>query len=85
MTTTLESSARMTMPLVCRGRRELGSEQRLAAGNQWQDLGLVFSQPDGRPIDPKRDWKDWKALLQAADVRDARVHDARHTAATLLL
>ena len=27
----------------------------------------------------------WKALLQAAGVRDERVHDARHTAATRLL
>ncbi len=31
------------------------------------------------------DWDDWKTLLKAAGVRDARLHDARHTAATLLL
>ena len=31
------------------------------------------------------DWGEWKALLKAAGVRDARLHDARHTAATLLL
>ena len=37
------------------------------------------------PVDARRDWLDWKALLKAADVRDARLHDARHTAATLLL
>ncbi|WP_448620385.1 tyrosine-type recombinase/integrase [Geodermatophilus sp. URMC 65] len=46
---------------------------------------LSFCQPNGRPIDARRDWLDWKALLKAAEVRDARVHDARHTAATLLL
>jgi integrase len=45
----------------------------------------VFCQPNGRPIDARRDWLDWKALLKAAGVRDARLHDARHTAATLLL
>lgn len=39
----------------------------------------------GGPIDPRRDWAEWKDLLQAAGVRDARLHDARHTAATLLL
>src|SRR3712207_5678508 len=50
-----------------------------------EDGGYVFCQPNGRPIDARRDWLDWKALLKAADVRDARVHDARHTAATLLL
>jgi integrase len=28
---------------------------------------------------------EWKALLADAGVRDARLHDARHTAATVLL
>ena len=27
----------------------------------------------------------WKTLLKAAKIRDAHLHDARHTAATLLL
>jgi integrase len=31
------------------------------------------------------DWRQWKQLLAAAGVRDARVHDARHTTATWLL
>ncbi len=51
----------------------------------WEDHGLVFCQPTGRPIDPRADWASWKALLAEAGVRDARLHDARHTAATLLL
>lgn len=61
------------------------AEQRLAAANVWEDRGFVFCQPNGRPVDARRDWHDWKALLEAASVRDARLHDARHTAATLLL
>jgi integrase len=43
---------------------------------------------DGRFVCAVRnhaDWEEWKALLKAAGVRDARVHDTRHTAATLLL
>lgn len=28
---------------------------------------------------------DWRSLLAVAEVREARVHDARHTAASLLL
>ncbi len=40
---------------------------------------------DGRPLDPGGDYKRWKELLNRAGVRDARLHDARHTAATLLL
>ncbi len=60
-------------------------EERLRAGEHWEDHDLVFCQPSGRPIDPRGDWRDWKALLGRAEVRDARLHDARHTAATLLL
>jgi integrase len=45
----------------------------------------MFAQPTGRPVDPRRDLADWKALLEEAGVRDARLHDARHTAATVLL
>jgi hypothetical protein len=46
---------------------------------------LVFCQPNGRPIDPRADWAGWGVLLQRAGVRQVRVHDGRHTAATLLL
>lgn len=38
-----------------------------------------------KPIDKKADWTAWKALLGKAKVRYIRLHDARHTAATLLL
>ena len=44
----------------------------------------MFCQPNGNPIDPRRDTDDWKALLAEAGLRDARLHDARHTAATVL-
>ena len=59
--------------------------ERTAAEEAWQEHGLVFTQPDGRPIDNGADWKAWKQLLRQAGVRDARLHDARHTAATLML
>jgi len=36
------------------------------------------------PIDPRGDNRAWMALLASAGVRVARLHDARHTAATLL-
>lgn len=45
----------------------------------------MFTQLTGKPIDPRRDLTEWKSILQAAGVRDARLHDARHTAATVLL
>jgi integrase len=44
----------------------------------------VFAKPDGRPLNPNTDYHDWKALLKEAGLRDGRLHDARHTAATVL-
>ncbi|WP_338146833.1 site-specific integrase [Streptomyces boncukensis] len=70
---------------VLRAHRAEQQHQRARAGSAWDEHDLVFCQPDGRPVDPRDDWEDWKELLHAAKVRDARVHDGRHTSATLLL
>ena len=77
----------LPQPLVAalRVQRTNQARERLVAGSMWHDHDLVFAIEDGRPIQANRDWKEWKALLAAAGVRDARLHDARHTAATLLL
>ncbi len=74
-------------PLIAqlRAHRRRQRAERLAAGAPWEDWDLVFCSPAGAPTDPHDDWDDWRALLSAAGVREARVHDARHTAATLLL
>jgi integrase len=59
--------------------------ERMPAGSERHDEDLVFAQPNGRPIDEKSDYDDWSRLLQAGGVRHVRLHDGRHTAATLLL
>lgn len=46
---------------------------------------VVFSQPSGRPVDPRRDWQDWQDILKAAGLPPSRVHDLRHALGTLLL
>lgn len=48
-------------------------------------VGYVFTRADGRPLSVTTLWKRWQALLARAQVRRIRFHDARHTAATLLL
>lgn len=65
--------------------RQQQDREREHAGNLWEDGGWMFAQPNGRPIDPTMDRAEWKRLLTDAGVRDARLHDARHTAATVLL
>lgn len=74
-------------PLLALLREQQAAQQaeREFAGTEWHEGGWVFTQPTGRPIDPRADHDEWKALLADANVRDARLHDARHTAATMLL
>ena len=59
--------------------------EQAAAGQFWRDEGWVFTTPAGGPINPRTDYNEWKRLLRAAGLREARLHDARHTAATVLL
>lgn len=66
-------------------RREEQQRQREHAANLWHEDGWVFTNADGTPVHPRTDHDEWKALLKAAGVRNARLHDARHTAATVLL
>jgi integrase len=59
--------------------------ERLAAGDAWEPRDLVWCGPQGQPIDPHDDREEWKALLTEAGItKDTRLHDARHTAGTLL-
>lgn len=65
--------------------QERQNAERLAARQLWHDEGWVFAKPNGRPLNPNTDYHEWKALLREAGLRDGRLHDARHTAATVLL
>jgi integrase len=66
------------------GHRSAQDAERELAADLWHDGGWVYAQPIGKPVDPP-DYVEWQALLKAAGVRPARLHDARHTAATMLL
>ena len=59
--------------------------ERAMARELWHDEGWVFATPTGQPINPRTDYREWKRLLRDAGLREARLHDARHTAATVLL
>jgi site-specific recombinase XerD len=57
-----------------------------AHSRSWvEDWDLVWCQPNGPHIDTHDDWDEWKALLAEAGITEnARLHDARNTAGTLL-
>ena len=68
-----------------REHRESQNRERQKARQIWEGGGWVFTSPTGRPLNPNTDYHDWKKLLKDAGVRDGRLHDARHTAATVLM
>jgi integrase len=62
------------------------AEERAAAGSSWRDLGFVFCSPTGSPLDESNVYKrQWLPLLAAAGIPPMRLHDARHSHASLLL
>ncbi|MFF4122142.1 tyrosine-type recombinase/integrase [Microbispora rosea] len=66
------------------GRRR-GSSGRNTTFSSRPAEDLLFPTRRGRPMERSEDYKMWKALLKQAGVREARLHDARHTAGTLLV
>jgi len=65
--------------------RELQAEERAAAGDEWQESGLVFTSTIGTPLDARAVIRRHHAILKAAGIPRLRFHDLRHSAATLLL
>lgn len=58
---------------------------RAFAGARWVESGLVFATPTGRPLEHSTVSYAFGKALQAAALPKIRIHDLRHTAATLLL
>jgi integrase len=68
-----------------RQRQEHEKERSPATYTGWTDPRIVFATPIGTPIDHRNDAREFKKLLARAGIRDMRLHDLRHTAASLLL
>lgn len=59
-------------------------ERRLQAGPAWTDHDLVFTTGEGSPIQPRVLARAFDVLQAKAKVQRIRLHDLRHTHATLL-
>ena len=68
-----------------RSHRRLQAEERLQQGTYWQDNDLVFCRVDGRPLEATNLIPVLHRALKAAGLPQIRIHDLRHTAATLHL
>ncbi|HEX6488997.1 MAG TPA: site-specific integrase [Candidatus Dormibacteraeota bacterium] len=80
---TIQLSALAVAAIANHRRRQL--EERLAAGPYWQDCGLIFSSTEGTPLDPHNVYVAFQRALQRTKSPRMRLHDLRHTAATLML
>lgn len=55
------------------------AEQRLLAGELWEDSGLVFTNELGHHLAIHTVYKDFKAVVASIGRPDARFHDLRHS------
>ena len=85
-TSTSERTIPLPQPLirVLREHRRRQLEERTTSGAAWEDHDLVFCTAQGRPIEPRNINRAFSALLQKASLRPIRLHDLRHSCATLL-
>ena len=54
-------------------------------GSDWVNTGLVFTTSLGTPIHPRNALRSFKRLIKPLDVTQVRLHDLRHTYASLAL
>lgn len=65
--------------------REAQEFERRSWGDSYRDQGLVFCRPDGTPHNADTITSEFDRLLRRSGVKRLRLHDTRHTHATLLL
>jgi len=66
------------------GHTQIIARHKEQSAKQWQELDLVFPREDGSPRSPKTDYDQWQDALKLCGIAPRRLHDARHTAATLM-
>ena len=67
-----------------RTMRAQQAQDRLRAGEVWQDTGYVIADGLGRPMHPDHYGRRFRQICKDAGVPLIRLHDVRHTVATLL-
>ncbi|WP_433242951.1 tyrosine-type recombinase/integrase [Actinomadura nitritigenes] len=75
------------LPIVWDAMIELADRQmyaKRAAGAGWVETGFVFTTRTGRPIEPRNLARAFERICENAGLRRIRLHDLRHTTASLL-
>lgn len=74
-----------TITQALREHRERQGVERDPIDARWNELDLVFTRPDGQPLDGTVVSHQFHKLLDMAGLPQRRFHDLRHSCATLLL
>ncbi|MEE9247411.1 MAG: site-specific integrase [Dehalococcoidia bacterium] len=74
-----------TSALILRQHREQQELRREALAMPLREEDLIFAQFDGSPINPDFVSQAWRRTAKAVGYQSVRLHDARHTHATLML
>ena len=72
-----------TVAMLRRHRRQQ-LEERMASGQRGDD-GFVFAKPDASPVHPDLISQTFQRFMAQSDLPKIRLHDLRHTHATILL
>jgi len=97
----IDGSAQISSPKTSKSRRSVDvdddtvsvlaqweaaqNEERRQWGAAWDEHGLVFTRENGSPIPPDGFTKRFRQLAEQAGLPILRLHDLRHTHASLLL
>lgn len=86
------AKSRRTVPLpafaveALREHRKEQAAARLKAGEAWNDHGFIFAAENGEPLNTRNlDQQHFQKIQKAAELPRLRMHDLRHSHATLLL
>lgn len=69
---------------VLKAHRRRQAKERIAAGPEWRDEGLVFCTTLGTPIDPSNFRREFTRVTKAAGLGHWHPHELRHSAVSLL-
>ncbi|OZE30229.1 hypothetical protein CH256_15045 [Rhodococcus sp. 05-2254-6] len=82
--------SRRTLPIskpleaALRAARAQQARDKLSLGEHYQESEYVVRLPSGQAVHPNLLTFRWKKILESAQLRHVRLHDARHTCATLM-
>jgi integrase len=68
-----------------KAQRATQAAERLHAGDQWRDSGLVFTSKGGGPVDPRNLLRTIELAAKKTQVENVGIHTLRHSAAVAWL